>query len=311
MTFCLSLAVLWFFENARISFIFCEISRIQPAIMGLVKLEIVLDHHPRPSYMPGEQVSGKVIIIFDSPYKAQALKLKFGGKEYVHWTETHTYYDRTGQNRQPRHEHVYYEGNETLFKNEILLAGNEVDNFTFPPGRFEYPFRFQLPIQLPATFSSTYGNISYEVEAVVKRSWYKANEIASKAITVCGIYDLNLQEDAGLPEEVIESKTVGCLCCESGPIVAILRTSRKGYVPGDLIPVEVYVQNNSTRDIMQIKLSLVQVIEHSGSSHYHGSGSKTVGDHVATRAWKFELQLLSISEFIHIFGTIGIQIQII
>ena len=251
--------------------------------MGLTKLEIELhnNHNPDRPYVPGDTVSGKVILIVDSAYKAQALKLKFGGKEHVHWSEIRYHKYGTGENRRTDRETVYYVGNETLFQNEIILAGNGDDDFTLPPDRYEYPFRFQLPPQLPATFSSSFGSISYQLDVIIKRSWYKANDKASKALVVCGIYDLNQNGDASQPGEAIGNKTVCCLCWASGPIVAVIDIPRKGFVPGDVIPVQVEIQNNSTRDILEIKLALVQVVVHTAGSHY-GKSSRTLNNQVAT-----------------------------
>ena len=235
--------------------------------MGLQTFSIVLNN-PASVYAPGDVVSGRVLVICNSSYSAQALKIRIGGNEHVYWSDSHYVTTGTGEDKHSEYVITTYSGDEVLMECEVYLAGNGNDTFTFPAGRYEYPFRFQLPPQLPATFSSSYGSISYELQAVIKRSWYKANDKASLPITIGGVYDLNLNAGAAQPGEAMGTKTVCCLCCTSGPIVGIIRTSLTGFVPGEVIPMEVEIQNNSSRDITQLRVSLVQVIVHSAQTAY-------------------------------------------
>lgn len=56
------------------------------------------------------------------------------------------------------------------------------------------------------------------------------------------------------------SKNLCCLCCTSGPISALLSLPRRGYVPGDIVPVAVEIENLSSRKIESASITLKMVI---------------------------------------------------
>ena len=66
------------------------------------------------------------------------------------------------------------------------------------------------------------------------------------------------------PGEVTDQKRLGCLCWQSGPITASLRTDRTGYVSGEIIQFRAEVENLSNRDMDNIFLSLVEVVTYQG-----------------------------------------------
>ena len=55
------------------------------------------------------------------------------------------------------------------------------------------------------------------------------------------------------------SKFLCCLCCKTGPISAIFRIDRTGYVPGDTILLNAEISNNSNRTMNNSKVRLVMV----------------------------------------------------
>ena len=65
------------------------------------------------------------------------------------------------------------------------------------------------------------------------------------------------------------SKNLCCLCCTSGPISALLSLPRRGYVPGDIIPVAVEIENLSSRKIESASITLKMVI--SAENHRYGN----------------------------------------
>ncbi|MBN3320359.1 ARRD3 protein, partial [Atractosteus spatula] len=55
-----------------------------------------------------------------------------------------------------------------------------------------------------------------------------------------------------------KEKTLGCLCCTSGPITLSARIERKGYTPGEFIRVFTEVENGSSREVRP-KVALQQL----------------------------------------------------
>ena len=60
---------------------------------------------------------------------------------------------------------------------------------------------------------------------------------------VCGT---NAVQD---PLEQEEDKTLCCMCCASGNISAVVSIPRRGFVPGEIIPVQAEIFNNSSTSV--------------------------------------------------------------
>lgn len=54
-------------------------------------------------------------------------------------------------------------------------------------------------------------------------------------------------------------KTLCCLWCKSGPIEAICRLDRTGYIPGEDIVINAEITNGSNRKVSRSYVELVQV----------------------------------------------------
>ena len=68
---------------------------------------------------------------------------------------------------------------------------------------------------------------------------------------------------------------MGCLCCVSGPISAIVYTDRGGYYPGESIGVSAVINNNSKNEIIGLEIQLIQLTVFIGSggaykNQHHG-----------------------------------------
>ncbi|XP_046574479.1 arrestin domain-containing protein 3-like [Haliotis rubra] len=61
---------------------------------------------------------------------------------------------------------------------------------------------------------------------------------------------------ADMPVTETNSKTVGCLCCESGPINANFTIDRQGYVPGEAIILKAEIDNMSDGQIESSSVTL-------------------------------------------------------
>ena len=56
-----------------------------------------------------------------------------------------------------------------------------------------------------------------------------------------------------------DSKTVCCCCCESGPITAVLRIDRTGYVPGEVITCNAEINDGSGHGTASSKVKFKMV----------------------------------------------------
>lgn len=229
--------------------------------MGKSALFIINFANASKIFYPGQPVNGEVQLELKEDVKVRAIRLEFGGFAHVRWTEQHG----SGKHRRT----VTYYSREDYFKQIVNCQSPPPgsDNMILKPGSYRYPFQFQLPPAMPSSFEGHFGRVRYYVKATMDKPWAFDEDI-THYYTVVNLLDLNMQPDASKPGEAANSKTLCCLCCESGPITGKHRINKLGYVPGEAIQIEAECVNHSNRDVKMTRMELVQVI-------YYKTPSKT------------------------------------
>ena len=118
-------------------------------------------------YFAGSNVEGSVSLELSEPKKTQGISIKLSGTAYVHWTERRT----TGNGDDRRTETVHYSDTQIIFNDVFMqLWGNGRDSHQLAAGRYEYPFKFQLPsnLVLPTSFESHGGYIRYSYTPIME-----------------------------------------------------------------------------------------------------------------------------------------------
>ena len=242
--------------------------------MGKPKVFIINLSGNNLVYFAGSNVEGSVLLEITEPKKTQGISIVFSGKAYVHWTEQHS--TGTGDNR--RTETVHYSDTEILVNDVFIqLWGNGKDSQELAAGRYEFPFKFQLPsnLVLPTSFESHTGYIRYSLLARMSRSW-KFDHTTTRAITVNEIIDINAAQ-LTMPLSSSNEKTLCCLCCASGPLSLSAQTDRGGYCPGESIAISTEGENHSNRRVNSVRATLKQVVV------YNARGHRRVVGHIIQR----------------------------
>ncbi|XP_077273697.1 arrestin domain-containing protein 17-like [Temnothorax americanus] len=212
-------------------------------------------------YIPGECVSGFVIIDLANEKLAEELKLSAKGEANVSWDEESSSTDSNGNSTTTT---TTYRANEKYFKLTISLLEKSEDDgkVHIPAGLSRYPFCIQLPCDLPCSFEHHVGHIRYTIKAVIVRSW-RFNHECKAAYTVITIYDLNIRREQciGIDDEVNQS--FSCLCCVSdGSINAHIKLPMTGFVPGQWIEAILDLRHNATiTELQKICVKLQQSLE--------------------------------------------------
>lgn len=117
-----------------------------------------------------------------------------------------------------------------------------------PPGRYSFPFSFTIPVNsaTPPTFREKYGEIKYYLNAEVDRPGLRFNHRTYRPITVIDFVDTNMPQYLN-ELTTLQTKTMCCLCCKSKPIVLSAKIPASAWCPGEIVPVEVTVDNGSNK----------------------------------------------------------------
>ena len=235
--------------------------------MGKPKIFSINLFGNNPVYFAGLNIEGNILLELSEAKKAQGISVVLSGEVYVHWTETRT----TGSGDEERTETIHYSDSQIIFNSVFIqLWGNGTDSQEIPPGRYEFPFKFQLPsnLMLPTSFESNTGYIRYSLTATIKRSW-KFNHTAKRAITINEIVDINTPQ-LSVSLSSSREKMLCCLCCASGPISLSAKTDRGGYCPGESIAITTEAENHSRRRITAVRATLKQIVTyHAQGNSYH------------------------------------------
>ena len=198
-------------------------------------------------FFPGQTINGRVILRCQEQKRLRGIYLNLVGRAYVSWS---TGYEPGQTTRTVTAEEPY-------FNFRVNLWGGDGGCQQLPPGNYEWPFSFQLPsVVLPTSYEGNSGKIRYWLEARMDRP-RKFDHVSKFAFTILERVDLNLsQEDLNAPRRGEGQKTLGCLCCESGPLTLAVSTNRSAYCAGEKILLNARLENNTNIEMEFMKATL-------------------------------------------------------
>lgn len=143
-----------------------------------------------------------------------------------------------------------------------LIGGPEGNPIEMAPGSYQYDFTSVLPSLLPTSFEATYGAIRYMITVILERPW-KNNLTFNVGFTVLKHLDLNYENPAlKIPTKMETQKSFYCGFCKTNPIFLIASVPMSGFVSGQNILVSIQINNQSSIDVSQLKVSLMKIISY-------------------------------------------------
>ena len=144
------------------------------------------------------------------------------------------------------------------------------------------PFTLQIPYNVPSSFVGHYGTVMYKVVYNVHRPWKMAKKKVM-GLSVCSVSDLNKVPEARNSIAVINQKTFGVLMFKSKPLSMEIIVNKTGFVPGEPIYINGFIDNKSNTKIKHCEVKLFQKVEYKASSSsitgggisHSAGGSKT------------------------------------
>ncbi|XP_041086639.1 arrestin domain-containing protein 2 isoform X1 [Polyodon spathula] len=211
------------------------------------KFDIVFDSpevDSPPVFSSGDVVSGKVLLELGAASKVESLKLHALGFAKVHWTESRSAGSSTAYTQN------YCDEVEYLDRRETLMQADNGELTILQAGKHEFPFSFQLPEDrtLVTSFEGKHGSIRYCVKAKLHRPWNTVKKI-KKEFTVIEPIDINtpalLASQAGNKD-----KMARMWYRNLGQVSLTAKIDRKGYTPGEVIPIFAEFDNSTHRSVV-------------------------------------------------------------
>ncbi|XP_044252246.2 arrestin domain-containing protein 17 isoform X1 [Drosophila takahashii] len=220
----------------------------------MVICEIEFFNNPQGIFYAGQLISGQVVIKTEKAKSVKAVVLQIKGYAETHWTDTE--YDPEDQsNGESFNGHVDY-----LATRAYLHGSSSSIEVLIEPGTSTYRFACQLPITCPSSFEATLGRIRYLVNVRFVRPW-KHDQNFNRCFTVLKVMDLNSASlMLRIPSQVESQRTFCCFPCRSSPLSMRLSLPQGGFVPGQTVPVEVMVSNESGVAVEDITVKLAMVV---------------------------------------------------
>ncbi|XP_027025689.1 arrestin domain-containing protein 2 isoform X1 [Tachysurus fulvidraco] len=210
------------------------------------KFQVVFDSpdvSSPPVFSSGDVVSGRIALELSAETKVQSVKLHAEGYAKVHWTESRSAGSSTAYTQN------YSDEVEYLNRREVLLQADNGETTTLSAGRHEYPFSFQLPEEtLVTSFEGKHGNIRYWVKVKLHRPWHPVKKI-KKEFTVIEPIDINTPSLLA-PQAGTKEKIARVWYHNFGQVSVTAKINRKGYTPGEVIPVFAEFDNSTSRPVV-------------------------------------------------------------
>ncbi|KAK2579683.1 hypothetical protein KPH14_011032 [Odynerus spinipes] len=197
---------------------------------------------PGAIYVPGENITGTVIIDLSEKKNCRDFRIAFKGEAYVHWTESHAQ-NSTGNIvfKTKSEKERFFD-----FQQPLIHKPPGTEGLELPAGRSEYHFTYRLPTNIPCSFEHDIGYIRYTVRAVVNIPW-GFDWWAKSAFTIVTPFDLNSVADQCIPVDDEDIKKYCCCFFGEDSIYARVKIPCTGYVPGQTIDVDVSFVVKSSR----------------------------------------------------------------
>ena len=193
-------------------------------------LEIVLDKDAKPVYEPGQNVTGRVVLVSGGGnIRFRSLSVTLRGSARVHWIET-----KTSAGVAPER----CDSETEYFNKKKFLIPATHDRHSLSEGRHEFEFKFHLPrsAQLATSFEGKFGSIRYFIKAELDQSAFRVHR-SKKAFTVISPVDINTADMLASVFKEAE-KALCCWPCQGGDVSMAVSTDRTGYCPGESVAID-------------------------------------------------------------------------
>ena len=228
---------------------------------GKVKVFRINLFNERQTYSAGSEIEGSVFLeLSKDMVPVKSIVIQFQGMSSVKWSE------RNGNGSTPyRNSDDICRLAWTIWRNEGS-GQHQASNASLRAGQHQFCFKVQIPadLALPTSFKGPYGVIQYSLIAgIMKSQGTKLKHTVSREIIIKKIINANVPH-LMQPLSTFDQKMVHSAWCNYGSASLSVTLNKGGYYPGESISLSIKVENQSTKQVNAIRVSLVQKVKYCG-----------------------------------------------
>ncbi|EGT40318.1 hypothetical protein CAEBREN_21953 [Caenorhabditis brenneri] len=209
-------------------------------------------------YVPGQSITGQVILESIQDISARYLKVCLRGVAYTKWGESEHRHRKRADGKDVKYTVVVNYSGETEIVSKEMIAWSANNGLSkLPPGQHTFPFSFLLPIDCPPSFEGFYGHIRYSIRAELDRPR------ESNVEAIVHAYDLNSFPRDNNPIVMEDSKDIGGII-KKGIVTMNVSIPKQAYAPSEQIPITIKIDNKSKRPATCVYAELHQTNQYSG-----------------------------------------------
>ncbi|XP_011405279.1 PREDICTED: arrestin domain-containing protein 2-like [Amphimedon queenslandica] len=164
---------------------------------------------------------------------------------------------------------LYDTSSETVMRNSITLWQRAFVGDHFPPGNFVYHFKFTLDESSLPSYGDGRGRITHKIIGDILNEKKEVKKSAKKHFTFMNIVDAN-EPHLMQPAMMEVSRVLRSILwfIPGGSFNMKVTIPRTGYSPNDVIPVAVFIDNGSGREIRQVVATLLRTTMYKTKGNY-------------------------------------------
>ncbi|KAF5296343.1 hypothetical protein FQA39_LY12560 [Lamprigera yunnana] len=207
----------------------------------------------KKEFLPGEVLTGTVEVQFKTGKRVKAITVILHGEGFLKLEH---------DNRiEPTIEEYIHDEFEVLRSKKYNSAERDIVLVT--SGIHKYEYFFNLPHNLPSTFSLKKAHISYKLTVEIDIQGHLDTLYDYKYITIGSYIDLNCTP---VPLKGSHRETavndVFCICFRMDPLSIKVELPYGGYAPSQMVDVSCFVRNKSWLNVSKVTFKIVQVFEY-------------------------------------------------
>nr|XP_023397660.1 arrestin domain-containing protein 1 [Loxodonta africana] len=171
---------------------------------------------------------------------------------------------------------------EGYFNSSLSLA----DKGSLPAGEHTFPFQFLLPATAPTSFEGPFGKIVHQVRATIDTPRFSKDHKCSRVFYILSPLNLNSIPDIEQPNVASATKKFSYKLVKTGSVVLTASTDLRGYVVGQVLRLQVDIENQSGKDTGPVVASLLQKVSYKAKRWIYDVRTIVEVEGAGAKAWR-------------------------